>query len=563
MTTPAPGPPQADSALASIIQGGDLFAAFAAAIQAGAAAQQPQTNIVVEFYDNFWNPQGFSGGYIQTQVSFPRLKLPAGQMTLKGDDPIAALAINCENTFVPVTVQIGSLRWAGWVDVAEDKINEDSTETVDCQIPGLLTMLDRLTVWPEPALPIEIQPSEAIFIGQGLTCLRAMVAENAERIQGSWNTTVNAIGSLDLDLRTWFDTWNLPGEEWITTPIFVPPWNPTTDTSNWIFFHGRMDTCWKLMKQQLQDNGWYASLDIWLPGDPQPDTTGAVTLEVPTYVFNVRDYSGVTGPSASWTDGLATELVAIQGAILGTEVIGPISAYVPPGSNIVIAPAYGVNYKPPFVIFNGDADESGLISMNVAHHAPQASRLILGGQSPAWLSAALNATMAYGIDMITILIGVTGIPDDLLNGILDGTFLAFQLFINYTVQQAMGPYGPMEKFFPTNSTYDIDMIFSAIDALWTCRGYPAAQFSFINGLPYAVGRELFPAAQASLIRRGILYTDYMDDLVIVDNNDGFAKVTVQVGDGQREDPPGLIWQRRFVSLEEDVNLLLLAPPGGQ
>lgn len=568
MTTPLPGPPQADPALAGVIAGDDVIAAVQAAVQASAAAQKPPTDIVVQFYDNYWVSQGFSGGYEKLKVSFPRLKLPAGQMTLKGVDPLAPHVLNCWQTLVPITIQVGALRWAGWVDVAEDKINADSTETVDCQLVGLLTMLDRVLVWPQPELPIEVQPSEAIYIGPGLTCIKAMVAEQNFRLQSNWFEFFDTIGSLDLDYRTWFDSWNLPDLEWVYTPIYVPPWDPSADTSVWIAFHGRMDTCWNLMKQQLEDNGWYASLDVWLPGDPQPLAedpqfgNAGVTLKVACYIFNIRDYSGVVGPAANWSDGLAKEFVSLEGSILGEQVVGPVSEYVPPGSNIVIAPEYGINYKAPWVVFNGDADPSGLISMNIAQHAPQASRLILGGSSPAWLSAALNATMSYAIDMLTTVIGITGIPSDLLDGILDTTFLAFQLFINYNVQQAMGPYGPPEKFIPANSTYDLDMLFAAIAALWNARGYPAAQFSFVNGLPYAVGRELWPAAQASVIRRGILYTDYLDDLVIEDSNEAFAKVMVQVGDGRREEAPGTIQLRRIVELEEDINLILLAPPGG-
>lgn len=559
--------PHADRALASAITGDDIVAAFHAAIQATDTAEQPPTHLPVEIYDNFWNPQGFGGDHIELQVSFPRLKLPTGALKLIGDDPAATLAVNCWQTFVGVTVQVGAIRWAGWIDLAEDKINEDGTETVDCTLVGILTILDRILVYPQPALPLAIQPSAAIYIGAGITCLKAMVAENAFRLQSDWMEFFNTVISLDLDWRTWFDSFNLPGNEWEYVPVFVPPWDPSEDTSYWTAFHGRMDTCWKLMRQHLQDNGWYASLDLWLPQDPQPSWTIAgitteANLKVPSYILNIRDYSGVSGPAGNWTDGLTKDLVTLEGSILGQNVVGPVQEYVPPGSNIEIAPIYGVNYTPPWVIFNADADQPGLISMNIAQHAPQAYRVTLGGQSPAWLSAALNATMQYAVDMLTIAIGVGGIPGNLLDGILDGTFLAFQLFVNYTAQHQLGPYAPPEKFFPTQSTYDIDMLFSAIDALWAVRGYPAAQFSFINGLPFTVGRDIFPGAQSSVIRRGIVYTDYNDDITVIDSPEAFAKVTVQVGDGKREEAPGLIYLRKFTELEENINLLLLAPPGG-
>lgn len=581
MTTPDPAlaavingagilAPQADPALAAIINGGDPVAASGAAIEAAQAAQAPPEPMVVTVFDKFYKVQGECGNYIEVQPAFSRLELPQAQMILSAGDPLAEAVIACETTVVPVTMQVGSLRWNGRVDVAHDKMIESGEQTIECQLVGDLTILDRILVWPEPFLPIQVQPSAAIYIGPAITCLKTMVAENCLRLQlGLWEL-FNTLGSLDLNWEAWFGTLLVQPNlsltdimQMITTPVCVTFTNPLFDTSPWVAFHGRMDTCWKLMEQQLKDNGLYASMDLWLPGEPQP--VGVLfPLQVATLVLNIRDYQGVTGPTGTAFDGLLETGVNFEGSILGNVLapfLDPKHQYVPPGSNIIVAPALGVNFVPPWVVFNADLDPSGLISYDFAHHHPLCWQIILGGRSPQWLNDFLNATLEWAVDMLMMTIGITGISNTILDGILDNTFLAFELFELFNTRLALGPYGFPEKFFPTQSTYDIDTLFAAITAAWDVRGWPSCQFAFIDGTTYRLGVDLFPGAMASVIRRGVLYSDYLDKITVIDNRTT-RKVIGQVGDGRREEAPMTIAQRKLVGLEEDINLLMLAPPSG-
>lgn len=566
MTAPAATRP-GDLALAGIVNGQDPVAAIAAAIELARPAQEPPTDIAVSIFDNYWRRQGDIGGYIDAQATWARLDLPTAQLTLMGVDPYAEAALACDTTVVPVTIEVEYLRWAGWIEVAQDKRNQDGTETVECQLVGLMTMLDRILVWPEPFLPIEIQPSAAIYMGPAITVLKTMVAENVMRLQLGFWELFNTLGSLDGDWRTWFGTLLVNGmtpaqmQQMVSTPICVIFDNVLFDTSPWIAVHGRMDTCWKLMVQHLKDNGLYASMDLWLPGDPQPAGV-QYPLTVATYLFNIRDYQNVTGPTGTMADGLTRDIVDFDGSVLGGVLspwLNPGNEYVPPGSNIEIAPAIGVNFVPPWVVFNGDSDDNGLTSLNVSHHAPKAWQLVVGGHSPQWLNDLLNAFFEYLIDMLMIGIGISGIPNTLLDGILDNAFLAFQVVELFDQRVKMGPYGPPEKFFPTQSTYNIDSMFAEMAAAWDVRGYPVAMFSFYNGMPYTIGRDLFPGAMGSVIRRGILYTDYLDKVTIRRNSTTFA-VDGTIGDGRRDEAPSTQIQRKIVSLEEDINLMLLAPP---
>ena len=551
--------------------GPDPVAAMDAAMAVTREAQEPPTDIIVTIYDKFYNVAGDLSDYIELEATFARLELPTATLNLMGVDPIADLVLACDTEVVPVTIDIGALRWSGRVINAHDKINEDGSETVECQLIGDLAMLDAILTWPEPFLPIEIQPSQAIYMGPAITVIKTMVAENTLRIQLGINELINNLGSLNLDWRAWFGTLltQQPSAnsvqalmQMVVTPVCVIFGDTLTDTSPWISMHGRMNTCWKLMLKQLEDNGLYPSMDLWLPGDPQPEGR-MYDLTVPTYIFNVRDYSGVTGPSGTVLDGGVRDLVDLTDSLLGNVLkpfLNPKNNYVPPGSNIQIAPTLGVNYTPPWVIFNADAPHrDGIVTLDITHHHPFAWSAIVGGKSPQWLNKLMNATAEYLIDMLMIGIGISGIPDDLLDGILDNALLAFELYQNFDMRVLMGPYGYPEKFFPLQSTYDIDEIFAAIDAMWQIKGYPSAQVSFYNGMPYTLGKDLFPGAQASVVRRSTLYTDYLDKITIKDSRKERAKVTGMIGDGRREESAATIVQRRIIDLDEDINLMLLAP----
>jgi hypothetical protein len=63
----------------------------------------------------------------------------------------------------------------------------------------------------------------------------------------------------------------------------------------------------------------------------------------------------------------------------------------------------------------------------------------------------------------------------------------------------------------------------------------------------------------SIAEGGVLYTDYIESIIITDNRQERAKVIVQIGDGQAEEAPIARFQRLITGLQETVNVLTLAP----
>lgn len=174
----------------------------------------------------------------------------------------------------------------------------------------------------------------------------------------------------------------------------------------------------------------------------------------------------------------------------------------------------------------------------------------------------MNATFAWLIDSISIIIGFSGIPSDLLSGFLNNAFLAFQLIQHYDRRDQVGPYHPaIERFYPTASApYNIETVFAFINALFDSQGYTSAQVTFRNGDQYAVGRDVFRGGLMSLVYFGRrkMVTDYIENIVWRITPDE-RTVTVQMGNGQRDEAPLAKHQRFITAAFEAISVVTLSP----
>ena len=159
-----------------------------------------------------------------------------------------------------------------------------------------------------------------------------------------------------------------------------------------------------------------------------------------------------------------------------------------------------------------------------------------------------------------IVIGLTGVPSNLFDGLFNDVLLSFALVENYDRRAKMGPYARPEKFVATGAApYNVDALFSFISAMYDSRGYRSAIAQFRNGFPYSVGRDIFPGAMMSIAENGTLYSDYIENIIITDNRKERCKVVVQIGDGKAEEVPIARFQRMITGLQEAFNVLTLAP----
>lgn len=159
-----------------------------------------------------------------------------------------------------------------------------------------------------------------------------------------------------------------------------------------------------------------------------------------------------------------------------------------------------------------------------------------------------------------ILIGITGVPSNLLDGFLNDAFLAFQLIENFDRRKEVGPYGRPELFTATGSApYNIEAIFTFVNQFFDTRGWRAATCKFRNNHPFALGTHFVPGGLMSIASRGELYTDYVEAIFIRDTRTARAEITVQIGDLKALEAPLNRTQRLLTGVMEATNVLTLAP----
>lgn len=532
------------------------------------------TDWLVTVHDKFWTPIAAVGtDMMELSGTDPRNDKPTGMLKLKGGSPLVDTMMSCRKTMVGVTVETAGLRFPFYVK-SHDYVFEKDELTSTANLVGIWDILNYLIIWPEWFLPIQVQPiSHAVFIWALCTVCEAMVSECALRIQSGWMEFINNALSLNPDIQAWFGTLLQAVQNeglsidtlstMLKTPVYVSRTNPLLDTSPLVAKTVRMESCGTVIKDITRAYGVDTRMDLWLPGDPQPDQWANLTH--PTYVFSTKDRSQITGPTGTVLDSVVRTVVDAGGSFGG--IFNSIVTQVPGMDGVFEAPLLGVNYAPPWAV--GIAPEPGkkgsVETYKITDHTPEGWQHIIGGRSPKWLNDLMNATFAWMIDSISILIGFTGIPSNLLEGFLNNAFLAFQLIQVYDVRNEVGPYHPaIERFYPTASApYNIETFFAFINAIFDARGYTSAIVTMNVGGPnpvYTLGKDIFKGGLFSLLyhARTKLLTDYIEN-VMFRITPSERTLTIQIGDGKKDAPPLAKIQALITGTIEAANTLTLAP----
>jgi len=210
-------------------------------------------------------------------------------------------------------------------------------------------------------------------------------------------------------------------------------------------------------------------------------------------------------------------------------------------------------------------EKGNVVNCRLSFHTPKGWVHIIGGRSPKWLNDLMNAFFSWMIDSISILVGFTGIPSNLLEGFLNNTLLAFQMVQNYKRRDEVGPYHPgIEVFHATASApYNIETVFGFINAMWDSRGWVSAIVSFRNGEVYTLGRDVFVGGLVSVLYMGRtrIFTDYIESVTFrLDRST--RDILLQIGDGKAEEAPLAKHQRFMTGMLESINVALLTPQSG-
>ncbi len=553
------------------IQSGDITRIATTARALTEKKSKVDTTFRFTVCDKFWTPMGSIGNELmEASGTDPRNDCPTARIKHKGDSPLVQMFMDCRNTMVGIEVETAGLRQNFYVK-KHDWEYQDGAWTGTVEARGIWDILNYYVIWPSWWLPIQAQPfSHAIFIWALQTCVENMVAECAIRLQSGWMEAINNGLSLNPDIRAWFGTVlqalkndGLSPQTFarmLRTPTYVKRTNPFLDTSPLCAKTVRMETVGSVIKDVTKAYGVDTRMELWRPGDPQPDQW--IKLDQPTYVFSTVDRSQIEGPTKTVLDSVLRTVVDLGGSLGG--IFKPVMKQVPGMDGVFYAPLLGVNFEQPYayLVAPESGEDSSITSCRITNHTPEGWQHIIGGRSPKWLNDLMNATFAWLIDSLMIVVGFSGIPSDLLSGFLNNSFLAFQLMQHYDRRDEVGPYHPaVERFYPTASApYNIETVFAFINALFDSQGYTTAQVTFRNGDQYALGRDVFKGGLMSVVYHGRtkMVTDYVENVIWRITPDE-RTVVAQLGDGRRDEAPLGKFQRLITGAFEAINILTLSP----
>lgn len=387
------------------LQSGDPFRIATTARALTEAKSRVDTDFTFTLCDQMWLPTGsLNRDLMEAQGIDPRNDTPTAAIKYKGSSPLVQMLMDCRKTLVGIEVETAGIRQNFYVKTHRYKY-ENSAWTGNIEARGIWDILSYYVIWPSWFLPIQTQPiSHAVYIWALCTVLENMVTECALRLQSGWLEFINNALSLNPDIRAWFGTilqaLKRDGlslktfTRMLRTPVYVKRTNPFTDSSPLAVRTVRMETVATVLKDITRAYGVDTRMDLWRPGDPQPDPW--VKLDQPTYVFSTYDRSQITGPTHTVLDSVIRQVVDLGGALGG--IFDLLVDEVPGMDGQFYSPILGQKYEQPYAIMIAPdqtmdrdgrviSEDTSIISCEIADHTPEGWQHIIGGRSPKWVGA--------------------------------------------------------------------------------------------------------------------------------------------------------------------------------
>lgn len=437
-------------------------------------------------------------------------------------------------------------RWGGKVEsiVDEETPGKPAVTTLNCVSNRI--HLQHIMLAAAPVLPHAFQvPKMFLWGGPCVTACSTAVMINLFRIytlNGFWPIPRNLF-----DPMSWIN--NINPTSW---PVQVMPVNPLLDQSRWCTFGSRWKDAQTVLTPVMKDCGVICHAYTWLPGDPAPysHVFGSALGEIlkPTracVILSFEDQSGVNGPTGTAIDG-ALNLFAATADDLFTETLINVDGDGDGETDPFIRKLLRVAPKrPPFVY--RDTGYGGVTKRTMVIHKSKAVTIVTGGRSPQWVNQAITWGIRYGLSQIAQAIStapgapaqVTGSEglDNLYQGQLDDTLLAFMPFVDPKRAAAVGSYARNEHFeSPGGSAFTLSSVQTARQGWWNTRPYTAMKFDIDDTL-YRIGEDIRLGSRVSAERKGVTYTDQIMAIKRVGNRDSSNRPLISFGDDSREEDP--------------------------
>ena len=436
-------------------------------------------------------------------------------------------------------------RWGGKVEsiIDVERANKPTVTTITAVSNRI--HLRHIMLAASPILPHAIQiPKMFLWGGPCVTTCATAVLINLFRIftlNGFWPLPRNLFDPL-----AWIN--NINPLHW---PIQVMPVRPIVDQSRWVTIGSRWQDAESILTPVMKDAGVICHAYTWLPGDPAPYShvfgPDLGELLKPTracVILSFEDQSGVNGPTGTAIDGLLNLFAATADDIF-TETLFAVDGDGDGVTDPFIRKILSVAPKrPPFVY--RDTGYGGTLSKTLAVHKSKAITIVVGGRSPGWVNQAITYAIRYGISQLAQTITLPGtatqIPgseglDNLYQGQLDDTMLAFMPFVDPMRSGMVGSYARNEHFEqPGGSAFTMSSVMTARQGWWATRPYSSMRFDIDDSL-YRIGEDIRLGSRVSAERKGVLYTDQIMAIKRSGSRNSSGRPIISFGDDSREEDP--------------------------
>ena len=436
-------------------------------------------------------------------------------------------------------------RWGGKVESIIDVETAGKPTVTTITAVSNRIHLRHIMLAAMPVLPHAVQiPKLFLWGGPCVTTCATAVFINLFRIftlNGFWPLPRNLF-----DPMSWIN--NISPLGW---PIQVMPVRPILDQSRWVTIGARWQDAETILTPVMKDAGVICRAYTWLPGDPAPYShvfgPDLGELLKPTracVILSFEDRSGVTGPTGTAVDGLINLFAATADDIF-TETLfavdGDGDGVTDPFIRKILAVA---PKRPPFVY--RDTGYGGTLAKTTAVHKAKAITIITGGRSPGWVNQAISFAIRYGISQLAQTITLPGtatqIPgseglDNLYQGQLDDTMLAFMPFVDPVRSAMVGSYARNEHFEqPGGTAFTMSSVMTARQGWWATRPYSSMKFDIDDSL-YKIGEDIHLGSRVAAERKGVLYTDQIMAIKRTGDRNSSGRPVISFGDDSREEDP--------------------------
>jgi len=541
---------------------------------------------LIRLWDKNMRPIGQIAQERQVMVEEVMADSGAGQCVIRRDNWLSNFILHDRRMEEDLHITVDPIatapdwrtRWGGKVISVNAKRDKDGLHTVEMEMVSNREHLKHILGGANPIFPPEVQLPKMWIL--------------------PWNIRTSASITMFINLaRQYFPFLSIPTNVfnpggWIGTgltgvdplswPIQVQFVNPITDQSRFSILTSRWTDLHTVTAPLLEDAGCMIRAYTWLTTDttsPHPELEfglkdipfiGGVldgiadSIGLPDslddlarphrncIVMAVEDKSGTTGPTGTFLDGII-KLATSTADDMITEVISNVvdlDADDDGKTDPFFAKLFLTAPEPPWAIFR-DGEYSGIIESSRTLHAATAKTIMVGSKSPGWVNQLQTFAIKYGLSQLSELIyGPSGLAisgfmgpgtpglEELYQGQLDDTLLAWQRFTDPVRAIQMGDFGFLEHFERgSGSAYTISGVLDIRTGHWKTRSYSSFKTSVRNGAPYLYGTDFQLGDRLGFQMANIIHVDQLTAVKYSWDRTSPIQVDLTIGNGNDEEDP--------------------------